>query len=734
MNKRIVNKLTIYPDKPLDDPKEDKLGYANFAENLANNILTTDATQGLVLALYGNWGSGKTTIINFILHFLLNQNNSNKPIVVKFNPWWFTGEENLVRHFFSQLRVAFEKEKVEGAAVGKELSEVLDRYMDSINDLATKFNMPWYVKVGAKGLKAFFAPSKEEDVVSLREKIFKKLKKLDKKIVVVIDDIDRLTAEEIRQIFRLVKAVGDFPNVIYLLSFDKNIVTTSLKDLQNLPGDEYLEKIVQISFEIPMPERTQLNVLFVEKINSILSEDSETEEYNKKHWQDLFFDGLERYLTTPRKVTILCNTFSVTYPAVKGEVNDLDFLTIEAIRVFNPTVYDLIRQNPDKFTGLPIRSYYSNQDRERTNFKNFHDAWLNALPQHERAAIRHILPFLFPKLHETFGRAQNDYDETQWRLLNRVSHPDAFPTYFRLGVSSGAISSLDMNAIVSLIANKKAFEQRLLELSHQKFSNGATHVKQVLDRLRDYGFKKISTENIPNVIEAFFNIGDKLILESDKGTDMFDYDNSVLMGRAIWPLLKRNDKETNFLILKKAIREGKSLSTMTREIAILGQQHGKMDSSPEPISEQFTALEQLSKLEQMIVRKIRKAGKMNILLDLPQLTNILYRWKEWAGEKEVKQWVEKTIKNDKNLLKLLIKFVSITTTYSSSGTIKNPRLDPDWFKPFVKDSEKFAERIKKLSKKRLSEEQKKAVEQFLKEYQLRKEGKDPSNPLVAWKK
>lgn len=728
-------KTDILVDKPLNNPKLDKFGYKDFAKHLADSIVAMNAIEGLVIALYGKWGTGKTTIVNFIMYYLETQNQKNTPIVIRFNPWWFTGEDRLIRHFFQQLRLAFEKSKVNDEEIGRELSEALGKYAENINDLATELNLPWHARGVIKLLlKCFGGVSKDEDIVKLKESIFEKLKKLDKKIIVIIDDIDRLTGEEIRQIFRLVKAVGDFPNVIYLLSFDKQIVVESLKDLQNLPGDEYLEKIIQVPFEVPMPEKTQLNVMFVEKINNIIEDKPEDEVYNSNHWGNIFFDGLEHYIATPRKATQLYNALSVTYPVVKNEVNNVDFIAIEAIRIFSPTAYDLIRQNRDKFAGLPLASYSSSREPEVKELEKFHQAWLTTLPEFDQLVLRHVIPVLFPKLRSFFGGyVQDDRDETQWRLLNRVSHPDVFSVYFRLAVSPDTISSLEMETIISLISDKKIFEKRLLELSEQKFTNGTTHAREVLGRLRDYGFKKIPQEQIPNVIEALFEIGDKLLLENDKGNDMFDFDNDVRIERALWPLLKRNSKIENFHILKKAIQRGKALSTMAREIAVLGRQHGKMGASPEPTTEQFLTIDQLSKLEQMVVRKIKRAVKHEALLDLPQLTGILHRWKEWAGEKEVQEWFKKIIRSDKNLLKLLVQFVTTTRTYSSSGVSTNSRLDPDWFKPFVQDTKKLAERVKKLSKsKKITEKQKTAVSQFLKEYEMRQKGKDPSNPLATW--
>ena len=96
----------LSPDKPLTDPKDDRLGYAPFAKNLAESILKMIPPEGLVIAIYGQWGSGKSTVIEFIANYLEHPDEGASPLIVRFNPWWFSGSEDLVRHFFDELQVS----------------------------------------------------------------------------------------------------------------------------------------------------------------------------------------------------------------------------------------------------------------------------------------------------------------------------------------------------------------------------------------------------------------------------------------------------------------------------------------------------------------------------------------------------------------------------------------------------------------------------------------------------
>lgn len=103
----------------------------------------------------------------------------------------------------------------------------------------------------------------DENLLEIKNKISNKLLGLPGKFIVFIDDIDRLNKKEIKLLIQLIKAVFDFPNVIYILSFDKEIVADALSNEQSINGSQYLEKIIQLSLDIPEIEKENLyNYLF----------------------------------------------------------------------------------------------------------------------------------------------------------------------------------------------------------------------------------------------------------------------------------------------------------------------------------------------------------------------------------------------------------------------------------------------------------------------------------------
>ena len=101
----------LSPDRPSNNPAEDVYGHAPFAKTLARGIQGYQGDEGIVLSLYGPWGSGKSTVLNYVKNELDQIKEDERPIVVEFNPWWFSGHEALARAFLSQLQAVLGKTK-----------------------------------------------------------------------------------------------------------------------------------------------------------------------------------------------------------------------------------------------------------------------------------------------------------------------------------------------------------------------------------------------------------------------------------------------------------------------------------------------------------------------------------------------------------------------------------------------------------------------------------------------
>ena len=151
-----TNPAPLSPDRALVDPADDRLGYGPFAKQLAHSILRGCPADGLVVALYGAWGTGKSTALNFILHYVEVDPDADEPIIVRFNPWWFAGHEDLVRRFFKQFEIAISKTKT----TKKTLLRKLSTFSAVVSELP-------YAGPAGKAAKAALAAAEKTDLVEL---------------------------------------------------------------------------------------------------------------------------------------------------------------------------------------------------------------------------------------------------------------------------------------------------------------------------------------------------------------------------------------------------------------------------------------------------------------------------------------------------------------------------------------------------------------------------------------
>ncbi|KAF3889063.1 MULTISPECIES: KAP family NTPase [Nostocales] len=546
-----VNDLS--QDTPLIKPEEDRLGYASFAKHLADSICKMDFPEGFAIAVYGSWNSGKSTLLNFVVHYLKQKPEDEQPIIVPFNPWLFSGHQDITRRFFDQLQDVLSAV----TAVPKGLRERIADVAKAIAEIP----LP-YAQAGKA--VASLVDDKQKEAPELKEDVEDTLTQQHRRIVITIDDIDRLCAEDIQQLFRLLKAIPNFTNVVYLLVCDKKSIIKSLADERGPSGEEYLDRIIQMAFEIPSPDKTSLRKLLFEKLNNIIG-DTAKPLFEPTRWSQIYFQGIDYFITNLRDIVRLTDTLTVSFPVVEGEVNPVDFIALESLRVFCPLAYEIILKNRDAF----IKS-----DLALENLTNFYNFWLAQLPEEDKQPVKNLLMFLFPKLEVIWGdySVYSEQQKLEWQEKRRICCPENFPIYFCLNLSTSELSHTQIEAILSSACNAKAFGQKLIELSHQKRQDGTTQVRAFLEKLEDYAEKVIPNHCISLVIEALFDVGEELLSPEDGADTMFDFSNEVIIHRLLTQLLFRLDEPTRFDVLKTAMSQGKALSIIEIEIETLTNQ------------------------------------------------------------------------------------------------------------------------------------------------------------------
>lgn len=699
-------------DRPSIDPKDDLFGHAPFAKSLADSICRYPGSDGLVLALYGPWGSGKSTVLGYVGHYIEQQPKEDRPVVVPFNPWWFSGQENLARAFLGQLQAVLPNKSDKF----KRLGDLLGDFAEGVGGLIDLSG----VTGGAAGklgkLVGMLTKRKPKDVPALKSEISKILREAKKRILVVIDDIDRLTPDETRQLFTVIKALADFPNVVYLLAFDRDVAAQAIEQQSGLPGERYLEKIIQVPFELPPIERVALQAALFKRLDQVLG-DTPDGLFDQSYWTNVFYDGIDPLIQVPRDVVRFTNTLSVTYPAVRGEVNPVDFIALEAVRVFLPDLYGVVRANANRFSG------YSRDDRyegDRNAAHAFRQGWVNQVPESLRASTQALLERIFPKISQ-MGYGSEWLNE--WRRELRACHPDVFPIYFRLTVPLGAVRRNEIMALLSLAASPTDFGDALVRAKEEKRPDGLSKARVLLERLMDHVEKDIPDEHIPLVIQAIFNIGDSLIDPTDE-RGAFDFGNISRASRPVYHLLKRLPADQRASVLEAAIKSGSAVAVQAWLLRALDDETTKAKETNETT---LLSADEVSRLKVAWLDRVRVLSGEADFIEHPELPRLLAVWRQWGDGSQVRTWCDRTTASDDGLLALLSKFLQHTRsqTVGDWAVRLQPRLNPTWLESYL-DAAVCAERLTQLTRRgAVPSEATEAVSQFLKEFEMLQAGKNP---------
>jgi predicted KAP-like P-loop ATPase len=653
-NKDNEPQLGVGSDVPQVDPALDSFGYAAFASQLAASIVKTRSPQGLVMAIHGEWGAGKSSLLNFIKHYIAQVPDDTRPVVMDFNPWWFESKEQLAAQFLAQFQSRLRLEN----KFLRDVGDLLADYSQVIGSaIVHSTGLPWLDKVASllKLLKR-----KPVDVVKLKASISRALLEANQRFLVVVDDIDRLTPAEMREVFKVIKALADFPNVIYLLSFDRPIVINALSNSLQFDGEGYLEKIVQAPFTLPSIDRETLHRKLFANLDQLL-EEADAPLFDQAYWSNIFHEGMAPLITNPRDIVRYVNALAVTYPPLRGEVNVTDFCALEFLRVNVPGLYETVRDNRDMFAGYSDRGIGAAERREE---REFHSAWAAKLPEAAREGLRSMLERIFPKLSDV-GRSGDCL--AGWRRLRRAAHPDIFATYFQFALDADQLSRGSVLAFLEKLADQQALEQELLSAIDDKRSDGSSKAKDYLAQVLDFD-TEIDYNRARGLLRAIANIGDRMIIPGDETGGFFSVRS---MWRLTWVLqhaLVRIAPDQRDAELVGAFREGKAVTFQCSTIhAIEDCKEKAVRHGPAAV---LTAISQeaVTDLKAIVVARISVFANDGSLLRVPELASVLIRWKTWASADVARRWVAALLVS----LQDTIRFVAAFLQESRSQTMGDP--------------------------------------------------------------
>jgi predicted KAP-like P-loop ATPase len=299
-----------------------------------------------------------------------------------------------------------------------------------------------------------------------------------------------------------------------------------------------------------------------------------------------------------------------------------------------------------------------------------------------------------------------------------VCSPERFSVYFQLSVPAGGLTNAELNHLFGLTNDSHALGLELLRLVQETRPDGTSRAREALELLGTR-VQDIPLVDAETLIRTLLHVGDQLQPRSDDRPAFFWIDNQLLIDQLFFGLLGRFDQEERLRIITDAVQAGEAVGTLVAFVSILGQEHGKYagdDAQPEP--DPLLTLDQQETLEALALTKVREAAANGALIDSPSLTRTLYRWRDWAGDAEPRDWVATLVPDNAQLARLFEGFlqVRVVAGVGNATAQQIPTLRPDWLEPFV-DVDTLAVRAQDLlTDDSMTDAQRRAVEQFIKEY------------------
>lgn len=690
----------FHGDRPIETSAEDRLGYGLAARHVAEAIHSMASPDGFVIGIEGEWGSGKSSFINLVSDALCQAESA--PEIIRFLPWLISSREGLLKELFTEITKA--AIRVDSEVVNRGLWKVLlgkvwpqrysarslrKRYLKGLfsrfssrlvnaGKLAELFGLAGAgvaTEAGARSIEEWLGnASLDEEKANIQAE----LRKLKRKIVIFIDDLDRLEPGEVVEILRLVRAVVDFPNVVFVLCYSREIITTNLSTALHIEqGSEFLEKIIQVSFPVPQPEAFDLRRMFRHEIqllypDLLANEDAQTRAFRDRLAHVIDDEG-GRALLTPRHVVRAINALRFYAAPVLDDIDIPDMVWLQLVRLQSPTLHQWIEGYLIGFAAKHAGAMITEESKisELTKLNSILDELGNVQSSHDarRIALTSSLPgigFDFEKQEGYSKMVLTLYERENVSALvheRKLGSPQHFRYYFALTAPQNSISDKEFSIFLeSTLNSPETAVAQFTKFATTLTGQGRVACLPLMDRLKNKGVQRIARSSLPVIVDALADSMDAAALTTgsgDWGEHWIWRDGESLL-EAIWPALEEDERA---LLAQRIFNSGKSIGWLTEILRGEIFAHGIYGASQKPESEWLLSRHELDIAAAELLRRYRDMTPAD-LDRVPRIAPMLYAWMQYeeGSSDEIRAKVEELCRSDEDFLKFLQKMRSWQST------------------------------------------------------------------------
>jgi len=733
--------MNISPDRPIELIKNDALGRKPFVQSVAAAISGWRGNESLTIAISGPWGSGKSSVKNMIRDPLSLSQSAVQ--VAEFNPWQWAGQAQLAEAFFREIEIALGRspsaDSRKSAAkwrlysaklrIGRLVTQTASNMITRVLSLIVGSGLAWaviskhliwtivfllFTGIIVAGGKVFdalgeFASSwaqlkeaqaavHETSTEDIKGELRQLLKKLSAPILVIIDDIDRLTAPQIGLLFQLIKANADFPNLIYLLLMERAVIEEALNSQASGDGKYYLGKIVQVDLDLPTIPRGKLIEMLEREILAMLDYSPTIDSDEEDHRLSSALTAISPHVKTIRSVHRFTNTLAFDLSSLRGDaslgVNKIDLLCLAAVKVFHPQVY---RQLPKEKTLL-TESHFPDYQRKSVNRLNAFV--LSQTSPDEQSYLLALLAELFPnfpwKMEEeedlfTHHLSSRTVTENEALTTLSICHHKNFDRYFEQTIQDGDISAEEFDELIEFLPNQAKTYSRLCDF-HQRGI-----LLSVLERLLAC-VDNFDSGVLTPLLTALFDISDECLPEWESAQRPPTDRLLLFLSSSI--LQSIQDRTERLETFSKAVETSTGLYLPVSKVAL--EEPGSKRQAVGGLSET-----ELAPLQRNCLNRIKSWAEAGKLINHPALGYIILRWQEWSQDETCRSWVASQINSKEGLIRICTSLEN--RHYDQNGMTYSIRLD---LLEQIADLGHIVHKLKALNYDALTNKEKQGVDRF----------------------
>lgn len=673
--------MSFNPDSPVLSSEQDRYSYQSFARGLAREIAEYDRHSSFTIGICGPWGSGKTSLLNLTVDALKDElasgDHNAYSVILPFSPWIVGNRESLLQDLLptiaNRIREQVPPHKRKGDF--QRALAALETYGRAIKGVelgltvgtatATAFGValaPWLAPLAAvvSGIGTVFGTTvsgrKPATLDELKRNAQGALEKARIRILLIIDDLDRLDPGEVIEIARLIRSTLDLPHITFLVAYDRDQVSDSISQQLSVNGSAYLEKIIQLEVHVPSANSLDLGRALAQDLETVFGDLTPEQVESVRH--ALWVGARRMFLKTPRDIGRIVNATSFGWSMLKGGADPGDLLAVSCLKVKAPEAL--------AWCKAYCEDYFLNADRGLTatdNSEKFRESLIKAcgLSNLDHDDLVHflddVLPGLSvvadqgkaPSLFKDIGQKKRDQNIRQRRLAS----PEHWRRYFDLGSMAYGLTDAEFTAFLSdAIGNPERARATVIQQSTISEPTGTNSIERLVDRINaEARSGTLSEEARVALVGVLAGAGDS-VDENYGPAAFFGTSAFQMLNWTLQYLLEPLPVDVRNKAILDAVGSGQAICWLAYVLRSEYFAHGRIGEGER--GERILSPEALDSASEMLVTRLRELAASGNLLQMHSLASPLLFWLESVDSpEEVRKAVDRLIGADLELLKFL---------------------------------------------------------------------------------